>query len=174
MSTKAETGSSPYHQWPSDLVKLFHFEERIYCNSWIKNQESSESYNIVKFKTVWNRKFPHCLVLFSSGKIPLRQKLHDQQFEKENYVDTQFFFLKLQREKIENKARTNQWSAALQPYSLNLQRCETKDSFDYSYISKFSSQIMAETCQHWHTMGRNHLMSMLVEFCQDLAEYVEI
>ena len=35
-------------------------------------------------------------------------------------------------------------------------------------------QIMAESCQHWHTMGRNHWMSMLAEFCQDLAENYEI
>ena len=30
--------------------------------------------------------------------------------------------------------------------------------------------ILAESCQHWYTMGRNHWMSMLAEFCQYLAE----
>ena len=35
-------------------------------------------------------------------------------------------------------------------------------------------QILAEFCQHWHSMVATHCMSMLAGFCQDLAENYEI
>ena len=34
--------------------------------------------------------------------------------------------------------------------------------------------ILAEFCQHWHSMATTHCMSMLAGFCQDLAENHEI
>ena len=40
--------------------------------------------------------------------------------------------------------------------------------FDISY------QIMAGSCQHWHSMGGDHCMSMLVRSCHDLAGNVKL
>ena len=47
--------------------------------------------------------------------------------------------------------------------------CHLKNNRVFLYFVIFC-QILAESCQNWHTMGWNHWMSMLAEFCQDLAE----